>query len=47
MNIGIRQSDSLSPTLFNLIIDEIIDDIKSTNIGFNIGSQSYVMRMMC
>ncbi|XP_044746344.1 poly [ADP-ribose] polymerase tankyrase-1-like [Coccinella septempunctata] len=34
INAGIRQGDSLSPTLFNIIIDQIVEDVNRVNAGY-------------
>jgi hypothetical protein len=36
--IGIRQGDSLSPFLFNIIMDKIIEDIKALQLGYTMGN---------
>lgn len=35
---GIRQGDSLSPMLFNVIMDEIIKETKSAGRGYKLGN---------
>lgn len=35
---GIRQSDSLSPSLFNLIMEQIIKSVRDTGIGYEVGN---------
>ena len=36
INAGVKQGCPLSPLLFNLIIDELIEELKETNIGIEI-----------
>ncbi len=33
---GVRQGDSLSPTLFGLYINDLITDFKALNLGINV-----------
>jgi len=43
---GIRQSDSLSPFLFNLLIYRIIEEVSSLNMGYRMG-QNKRISMVC
>lgn len=38
---GIRQGDSMSPTLFNLIMDKIIGKVKQIKAGYRMGRESH------
>ncbi len=35
-NCWVKQGDTLSPTIFGIFIKDIVDDVKSVNIGINI-----------
>lgn len=37
VSTGIRQEDSLSPCLFTMIMDKIMEGLKETNIGYKMG----------
>ena len=43
---GIRQSDSLIPFLFNLLMDRIMDEVSSLNMGYQMG-QNKIISMVC
>ncbi len=35
-NCGVMQRDTLSPTIFGIFINDIVDDVKSVNVVMNI-----------
>ena len=45
LTTGIRQGDSLSPTLFNKIMDEIITEVKKMKGGYRMGDKE--IKVIC
>lgn len=42
---GIRQGDSLSPTLFNVVMNEIIEEVRTTDVGYKMGNKQ--IKVLC
>lgn len=40
VKVGIRQAESLSSTLFNIIMNEIIEEVKELHIGYEMANRS-------
>ncbi len=36
VNCGVKKGDTMSPTIFDIFIIHIVDEVKSVNIGINI-----------
>lgn len=45
VSIGIRQGDSLSPALFDVIMDEIIKEVRAVGKGYRIGNKE--IKIIC
>jgi len=45
INTGIRQGDSFSPTLFNIIVHRIIENIKKVIAGYRINNRT--IKVLC
>lgn len=45
INLGVRQGDSLSPLLFNLIMDRIIHKVRRVNQGYRMGNE--LLKILC
>ena len=41
VNCGVRQGGILSPLLFNVYVDELIDSLSDSGFGYYIGSQCF------
>lgn len=42
---GIRQGNSLSPLLFNLIMEQLIEAVKHTGLGYRV--EQHQLNIMC
>ncbi len=43
VNAGIKQGDSLSPTMFGIFINDVDEDVKSVNTGIEIDGHNICM----
>ena len=46
MQYGVKQGDCLSPTLFNLYINDMVEDIKETCDGIQMNISKSIARYM-
>ncbi len=44
--VGVTQGDSLSPTMFGIFINDIVEDVKSVNKGIEIGGHNICILLM-